>query len=413
MKKKLLLLFLLLIPSIVSAKQTFKLEWELENEEEKSLLFSEEKDTYIYAKGDVFDGIERFVSIDKENGEYLDQVLMADELYIYKDVELKERGFVLSVDEETAILNYISQKVDFYSSYPNTPERVYFLEDMDEEDIEDIFGDYAFLYDIVMSPKGEYLTNIREKNDYIIVYYHNYNNLSGIEIYNKNGELIYEETKENNSNDSIAASVYEDKIFVLDITNGIVKLNIYDLEGNKLITKDLTEDINNSPYAGNYYDDEMYAYDIDGVEDGVIINISGRLKHKEKDRAVRIYYSSRLFKYTYAYNVKTKVDGQGKIKVDTTTAASGEGVTFTIEPEEGYVLSAVKVTDANGNVIEFKDYTFTMPSADVTIEAVFELEHKDETQNPLTIDTILIVLPTLLIIGVIVGLMYKKVSWLK
>ena len=58
----------------------------------------------------------------------------------------------------------------------------------------------------------------------------------------------------------------------------------------------------------------------------------------------------------------------------------GDSVTFEIEPEPGYVLDFVKVIDAKGNVLTFKDYSFTMPSADVTIEANFLPE------NPSTFD---------------------------
>ena len=75
--------------------------------------------------------------------------------------------------------------------------------------------------------------------------------------------------------------------------------------------------------------------------------------------------------YKVFYNIYTKTDGNGEVKVSQNTADGGDGVTFEVIPREGYVLSAVKVTDALGNVITFTDYKFTMPSADVTIEAVF------------------------------------------
>ena len=75
--------------------------------------------------------------------------------------------------------------------------------------------------------------------------------------------------------------------------------------------------------------------------------------------------------YDTIYNVTTKTDGNGEVKVSSNSNFEGDGVTFEIIPKEGYVLSEVKVTDANGNVVTFKDYKFTMPSADVTIEAKF------------------------------------------
>jgi len=72
------------------------------------------------------------------------------------------------------------------------------------------------------------------------------------------------------------------------------------------------------------------------------------------------------------YYVRTKiVEGEGIITTNIEQADEGDIIRFNIEPKPGYVLGEIKVTDANGNVVIFKDYTFTMPSADVTIEATF------------------------------------------
>ena len=71
------------------------------------------------------------------------------------------------------------------------------------------------------------------------------------------------------------------------------------------------------------------------------------------------------------YNIITKTDGNGTITPSKNFSSSGEDVTFTVTPNKGYVLGEVKVTDSAGNIIIFTDYTFTMPSADVTIEAHF------------------------------------------
>jgi hypothetical protein len=93
------------------------------------------------------------------------------------------------------------------------------------------------------------------------------------------------------------------------------------------------------------------------------------------------------------YKIDTKTDGNGTVKADYVEAQGGTVVKFTVTSKEGFKLKEVKVTDANGNVVVFKDYTFTMPNANVTIEAIFEPE------NPNTIDIILITFATLLISG--------------
>jgi hypothetical protein len=71
------------------------------------------------------------------------------------------------------------------------------------------------------------------------------------------------------------------------------------------------------------------------------------------------------------YKVDVKSDGHGKITVSKTVEYGDEVVTFTVTPDEGYELGVVKVTDALGNVVYFTENTFTMPYADVVIEATF------------------------------------------
>ncbi len=86
--------------------------------------------------------------------------------------------------------------------------------------------------------------------------------------------------------------------------------------------------------------------------------------------------------YLLNYDVTTKTTaGKGKVTVDKKISIPGEEVTFNAEPEEGYVLDKVIVTDKKGNTIEFTDYKFTMPTADVTIEAEFVLAEKEETKE--------------------------------
>ena len=59
-----------------------------------------------------------------------------------------------------------------------------------------------------------------------------------------------------------------------------------------------------------------------------------------------------------------------------TTSPSGGTITVTVNPDEGYVISRIIVTDKNGNriyptYIGNNQYTFIMPEGDVTVEPVF------------------------------------------
>lgn len=111
--------------------------------------------------------------------------------------------------------------------------------------------------------------------------------------------------------------------------------------------------------------------------------------------------------YNMLNKINTKIEGKGTIEV-IDSSKTGEKVTFKVTPEKGYTLSKVKVTDKNGNVVEFTDYTFTMPSADVTIEAIFVAKNP-ETSSFVIFSTIAISI----IGGTIFIYNKKKLNWLK
>ena len=75
--------------------------------------------------------------------------------------------------------------------------------------------------------------------------------------------------------------------------------------------------------------------------------------------------------YNVIYDVKTKTSGHGKINVSRSIGENGEEVLFEIVPDEGYALGDVLVTDSTGKMVKFASNKFTMPSADVVIEAKF------------------------------------------
>ncbi|MGE9972551.1 S-layer homology domain-containing protein [Candidatus Pseudoscillospira sp. SGI.172] len=66
----------------------------------------------------------------------------------------------------------------------------------------------------------------------------------------------------------------------------------------------------------------------------------------------------------------------GKVIVDSVYADEGDTVTLIVEPDKGYTLETLTVTDKSGNELKLKDmgngkYTFTMPASKVTIKATF------------------------------------------
>ena len=109
------------------------------------------------------------------------------------------------------------------------------------------------------------------------------------------------------------------------------------------------------------------------------------------------------------YNIQTKTDGNGTIESTHIKAGKGEIIKFVITPKEGYVLSEVKVTDEKGNVITFTENTFTMPEANVLIEATFTVENSETS----TMGTFISCCLLIIFVGIYLTIKYiNKMKWL-
>ena len=77
---------------------------------------------------------------------------------------------------------------------------------------------------------------------------------------------------------------------------------------------------------------------------------------------------------TYAITVDSAKNGD--VTSNHKTASKGTTVTLTVEPDKGYTLETITVTDKNGDEIELTNkgdgkYTFKMPASKVYVEATF------------------------------------------
>ena len=77
-----------------------------------------------------------------------------------------------------------------------------------------------------------------------------------------------------------------------------------------------------------------------------------------------------------SYDIEVKQADGGTITVNKSSASRGSTMTITVTPDDGYELDELIVTDRNGNRIVVSEagsnqYTFTMPSSKVSIQAVF------------------------------------------
>lgn len=118
--------------------------------------------------------------------------------------------------------------------------------------------------------------------------------------------------------------------------------------------------------------------------------------------------------YALPYNITIEVIGEGEVKAnDKSYAEVKEKVETT--PAEGYVLKSVVVTDEDGNVIEFKEDSFTMPTSDVKIVVTFVKKvNIPIIENPNTAAfSIIGVIVIAIGIGLVFKHNYKKLKFLK
>ncbi len=90
---------------------------------------------------------------------------------------------------------------------------------------------------------------------------------------------------------------------------------------------------------------------------------------------VKISAGPEIVRYTITVNA-----GQGgSISPDTITVEEGEDVSFTITPDEGYVIESLQV---DGEAVQVQNrYTFLTVDADHTISATFVEEHKSGLED--------------------------------
>ncbi len=90
------------------------------------------------------------------------------------------------------------------------------------------------------------------------------------------------------------------------------------------------------------------------------------------------------------YTVKVDSGKHGEVKVSSKRADKGDTITITVDPDKGYVLDELTVTDKDGDTVKVKSksdtkFTFTMPASDVTVEATFTAEKEETVLDELTV----------------------------
>ena len=85
------------------------------------------------------------------------------------------------------------------------------------------------------------------------------------------------------------------------------------------------------------------------------------------------------------YSVTVKKTDNGSVSVSPKRAEAGDKVTINVDPDKGYVVDAVVVTDKDGDKITVTKksatkYTFTMPKSRVDVKVTFKAEQAEPEQ---------------------------------
>ena len=448
MKKKILLLILLLVPFLVSAKE--EISYELTKENSNGFLFLGEEDNQ-YLVYDVPNNGPR-VTYYQPNGKKVSSEYVEpkeDFELMQKINEHNSRGsYINKVDDQVVELEVYKSAIGLYNEEKDAYEIVNYL-DLSAKDQKKYTGKYHLLYELMAEKTPDIKYKFDVKDDCIVVYKTVYaNNIRRyIEVYDFEENKLLSKKMLNDS--YVVADANEYGIYVLEAyydNKVIEELTKYDLKGKEEYTKDLTDLLDEDFDYNNLYNlYNLYPSALDIVNNGFIVSVSDNNCVTKEKRKLEIGYDPclpvirdridvnpidldpilekgkeslkhplapgkifpiALIKFDIDYEITTKTEGNGTVKVLSRSEA-GNGVTFEVTPQEGYVLSVVKVTDANGNVIEFTDYKFTMPSSDVLIEAVFVPE------NPYTADIAIAgIVLVAIVFGVVALKYYKKTKWM-
>lgn len=205
-------------------------------------------------------------------------------------------------------------------------------------------------------------------------------------------ELNYKISLDQNAENNIEYTIHKLLTYKPDENAQAVNLDVMPLKTKKVVTAPTQYDVNLSNIdhgsvrpdrtkvpAGEtvkltvkpddrYEIDELYYRDGLSVEKHPITNNSFVMP----DSDVMIYATFKLkkdagFKVNIDPNIKN-----GKITADTSTAKKGEKVTLSSKASDGYELDKFTVTDSEGNNVEVKDNSFTMPGTSVTVSASFK-----------------------------------------
>ena len=99
---------------------------------------------------------------------------------------------------------------------------------------------------------------------------------------------------------------------------------------------------------------------------------------------------------------------------DATAVVYEDTVRFRLQPEEGYEVDTIDITDEEQNKISYRktsninEYEFTMPDTDVTIKPQYRKIDSSTLINPNTKRQIILIIISIIIVGITTTIYMKK-----
>ncbi len=230
----------------------------------------------------------------------------------------------------------------------------------------------TIIIDILKSDKAYFITSATQKDKEIT---------ASIKLVDENLNVVWLDNYFKEI--PIKVLLFNDYIFVLSID---VEENNYNIKVYNSDYKFIVEE------KFNLKDNNAIPISIIGNDKGILIKSKFYESNDVMTIALNENYNGIIIdKYSVnIFNIKKIVNGEGVIEAKN-SAIVGDIVPFQIIAKEGYVLDKLSIKDSNGNSLPVTDYTFIMPTSDITISAIFV------PKNPNTEDKISYIIPILLI----------------
>ena len=307
--------------------------------------------------------------------------------YIDENIFYKSNNELVDLDEYVENHELFNQFLDYYEegNYSKSYEVLFNIFK------EEFKGTYLPSLYYIESVSDQYFVDayVNEKGESAVIYWKNLTNRFGLKIFDVDHNEIASFMLDSLTEPKVVFKdgyVYVVEVDGEDLENDEEEefslktiLSQYDLGGNKIYSIDLNNISDcRMCYGSKFVNRNVHSF-IHSKE-GLYIFTDKRVYEEGMDSVINedeeiSGVSPTIQKFSLVYEIETKDSEHGTLKVDKELSKNGDKITYTVEPKEGYKLDKVIVTDENGNTIEIKDSSFTMPSANVTIEAIFVVEN--------------------------------------